>query len=321
MKTIYLLKSIALLAIAIGVSSCSQKELPESKSETTNEYVEVSLKCASTITDVEVSPLSRADSEEQNDLYLIKALEYHEADGQQLYLPHAYGLFQGKDNITPIRLKKDRTYILEATMVENGANVIYHEDFSGITGYYKPFMCLLENSFTYYDNAFTANDIYYGTADVYGEDGQEITYYYPAINRHFGVSDNFIAKEGINITIDMAPMMFGLKVVAENLTEGYIKVQQEGAPEIILHSGEESKTEYLSLYYLTDWYWGNYKEEGKDIKEYETVRVSWIDAQGQEHFIGEKDIYYQRNKIKTIRIFVSPNATQGNSNISTDYNI
>lgn len=315
MKKINFLKAVAaVFAISLGISSCSKEEIPTADADAADEYVEVSLQYTGEITDTGVSPLSRAGG--KNDLYFIKVLEYIEAE--DYYLQHAYGLFHSKDSIKSLKLKKDAKYMIEATVVEDGINVIYSETYDGTFLSYRPFWCVLNNSFTYYDNSFISNYIYYGIADMYGENGERVAYRTPPLKRHFGTSDIFTAQEGVSVAIDMASMTFGLKVVAENLTEGSVKVSMVGAPDIILNSGEESKTLNLSLYDLSTAYWGDYKEEGKEDYETGFVTVVWTDSQGVEHFIGERNIIYHRNKIKTIRVRLPQNKSLDAAEISTE---
>lgn len=67
MKTINFFKAVAaVFAFSLGISSCSKEEIPSAGTGAADEYVEVSLKCTGEITDMGVSPLSRAGSE--NDL-------------------------------------------------------------------------------------------------------------------------------------------------------------------------------------------------------------------------------------------------------------
>ena len=318
MKKINFFKAVAaVFAITLGISSCSKEEIPSADTDVVGEYVEVSLKCLGEITDIEVSPLSRAGN---SDLYFIKAFSCYEIDGQKQYVQYAYGFFDDLSN-AKIKLRKDEMYAFGATAVEDGKEVIYKEQIDGGVVYYRPFMCFITNGFVY-NNDFTEGYMYYGTADMYEENGEMVTYNIPPVKRHFGTAENFIAQEGTSVTIDMAPMTFGLKVVAENLTEGSVKVKTEGAPEIVLNSGEESKTLNLSVYYVSSAYWDDYKadyQEGQDKWwEGSVVTVTWTDSQGIEHNVGEREVKYHRNMIKTIRVRLPQNSVQGNAEISTE---
>lgn len=314
MKKINFLKAVAaVFAISLGISSCSKEEIPTADADAADEYVEVSLSCTGSISDIEVSPLSRAGS---NDLYYIQVFSYHEISGNSYSLQYAHGLFSKKDNIKSVRLRKDDRYYFMATVVEDGLDLIYHEEYDGITAYAAPFYSILNNTFEY-TNDFSGYYIYRGITDMFGSDGQMKTYEVAPVKRHFGMSEIITPTDGGTVTIDMAPMMFGIRVEAENFTEGKIVFQMYNGPEIVLESPEQSKTEYFALYDP----WGAYNDDYKaqnGFYEWRTVMVKWIDTLGQEHFIGERNIIYHRNKIKTIRVRLPQSKSLDAAEISTE---
>lgn len=318
MKTINFFKAVAaIFIIAQGIFACTREEIPSADADDSGEYVEIPLKCVGEITDVEVSPLSRAGG---NDLYYIKVSERYDIDTVKVYSQCAYGLFDNLDNAI-IRLRKDHIYSFEVTAVKDGKDVIYKTQIDDFVAYNRPFMSLVTNTFVYTSTS-SYYFMYFGEADVYGENGELVTYSMPPINRYFGILQDFVAGEGASISIDMVSMTFGLKVVAENLTEGSIKVSLAGAPDIILNSGEESKTVNLSLYYLYDNYLNDYMadyQEGQEKWwESSNLVVTWTDSQGTDHLIGERGIKYHRGMIKTIRVRLPQNGVQGNADISTE---
>ena len=314
MKTINFFRAVAaVFAFSLGISSCSKEEIPSAGTGAADEYVEVSLQCTGSISDIEVSPLSRAGS---NDLYYIQVLSYHEINGNTYYLQYAHGLFSKKDSIKSVRLRKDEKYYFLATVVEDGLDLIYHEEYDGITGYSAPFYSILNNTFEY-ANDFSIYYIYQGITDMFGSDGQMVTYEVAPVKRHFGMSGIITPTDGGTVAIDMAPMMFGIRVEAENFTEGKIVVQMYNGPEIVLESPEQSKTEYLSLYDPRGAYYDDYLARN-GFYEWRTVQVKWIDTLGQEHFIGQRDITYHRNKIKTIRVRLPQSNSLSDAEISTE---
>ena len=93
-----------------------------------------------------------------------------------------------------------------------------------------------------------------------------------------------------------------IKAVADNYAKNYVK-------------GEEA--EYFALYDP----WGAYNDDYKTqngFYEWRTVMVKWIDTLGQEHFIGERNIIYHRNKIKTIRVRLPQSKSLDAAEISTE---
>lgn len=136
-----------------------------------------------------------------------------------------------------------------------------------------------------------------GTADLY-VDGSASRYGQPAIARYFGVSDIFTPSANGTLSIYLKNMTFGMNIVANNFTEGKIRVSMEGAPDIIMDSDGQGKPVYLSMidmwnaFIMSDYYETYY------------VMVEWIDPQNNSYPIENKEVSFFCNTIKNITVNV-----------------
>lgn len=292
MKVKYYLQVFsAVILIFLGMSSCSKEEIPEPGSGNSDEYVELSLKCGGDITDMGVTPLSRASG---TDLYYIQAFIEHDIDGQKKYIQYAHGLFNDISNIS-IRLKKNENFFFRGTMIRNGAELIYNDN----SYYLYPFNALLSNSFVN-DALFDIDPITYGNAQVKSGDYGFIYYRNPPLERYYGETGLITAVENATVSMPLYSMSCRIRVVPDNLTKGSIIVSLDGAPTIVVYAGEEEKTQVLSLWDLLYCY----RNIDKGFIEKMPITVEWIDTEGTSHIIEQSDIQIYRNKIKNIYVHV-----------------
>lgn len=308
MKTKYFLKVLAsALIISLGMVSCDRETVIDRDVNSPQEYVEVTLECSGEIIDIGQSPLSRSGG---TDLYYLQVYTVVEYEGKEFYETYAHGLFSDPDNMK-VRLLKNDKYAIVATMVKDGANVIRHDD-NGY--YYLPFNCRLENTFVH-DNNFNVNDICFGAAEMVTEDNSSfLTYFFPSIDRYFGIVEGYVPSEGGTVGIDMEKMIFGLNVVTENFTEGSLMVDINGARGIVMDYPDVEAFRTYSLYYLYDTYY-DYVVNDAGANEWVEVTVWWTDGTGKRHNIGQCPVAIYRNKITTIKIRIDTTLSPVSSGI------
>lgn len=293
MKARYFFRTLAsALAIPLAISSCVDENLPSTAEDTSDEYVEVSLRCTGEITDQGETPLSRAGTD---DLYYVQFLTMNYYDGTYYYDPFAYGLFDNVDNLK-IKLDPKKTYRIEATMIEDAANVIYNMD--GVYG--LPFGCTLTNSFVY-DNSFYSGNTWMGTADIVDFAGKYFTYNNPSVNRYYGFLEGYSPVDNQNINIEMGKMIFGIEVKTENLTEGQIYVDIEGAESFTVGHEEKSAFRTFSLFNLYNAYYTGCVLD-KDVYEIKLVSIYLELTPNYLTTVAERPVAFYRNKKTTITV-------------------
>ena len=102
MKAInYIITIGTVMLTSFGLFSCADTDIPDCGTDSSDEYVEVSLKCTGDITDMGATPMSRADG---TDLYCFHVLVEDMINGEEDFLPYAHGLFNDISDVT-VKLK------------------------------------------------------------------------------------------------------------------------------------------------------------------------------------------------------------------------
>ena len=179
---------------------------------------------------------------------MTKALTKNDLTGVQIYyinergerIPHAWGLFDDVSNMS-VKLQKGRNYIVEATSVINGTNIISKLDGNG---YGNPFILTAPDGGGEYVSVnntlnVTSTSYLYGLAnsscDIIGE-GQGY-YEYSMADKFYG-QENITAQEGATIEVSMSRVSFGLQIIPKNLRGGALIVEAERMPNIVIDDGE-----------------------------------------------------------------------------------
>lgn len=298
MKT-FRLTGMAIMAILISVNftACSNED---SVPETPKECI-VSLSFKGDIINTVESPLTRAES---NDLYYIGVGIIQEDGG---YVSYAHGLF---DDVSAMKIKltSKQKYRFSAIIVKNGKEKIHHTN----QRYSAPFDCDLNNEFIYedksglYDFIFTLSD---------GEN-----YRIPNIDFYISMNNkDYTAVENGNVSIYMLRHSFGAKFIADNLTEGSLKIalscdsrysEQYKSPTISI---DYPNTTVEDIFYLDP---GTLTDEESDICADLKVSLVWVKGDGTETELGTPVITFKRNKLTTITVRVDKSTENG---ISFDY--
>lgn len=292
-----------MIAFAMLFVSCSN-ELQEEQS--TPKTYTVSLGVKGEILDVIQTPLTK--SGENNNLYGIQVYSTNTPDDNNSYSPYAYGLFDDISNIS-ITLLDGHYYRFVCTMVLNGKNILRHN----VGKYYYPF-CNFSDGATSVENRFKIttqtylSDLGGGTTFLIAN-----SYKRPNTDRYYGEISGFQPTTNSTINIEMKRTVFGIKFIAEGLTEGNLKIEMDYAPELYIDS-TEAKHEIEDIFTFYNVAMAFSKENySEDIK----TSIYWEKADGTEVPIAVNyTLTFTRKMMHTVRINLAGTSTKGESPIS-----
>lgn len=292
----------------LAITSCSKEDNQLSEPPRPKEYT-VSLAYSGEITKITESPLSRG--EENTDLYGIQVYSKPANDTSTPYTQYAYGLF---DNIAAMNIKLLDGYLYQfvATAIVDAKNKLRDG------GRWVPFY--LNNG----TQIQTINIFDYGSDK--GLDGLgygstfllDKIYYRPNVERYYGELSDYQPTENGTANIRMIRTVFGLKVVAKNLTEGTLSIKMEEAPEIKL---TYPQTEVSNIYTFSGKYDNGVKLAWMNPDTYsENVPIlfSWVKADGVVVPIESKTITFKRNIETTVEITLSESSISNGIGISKE---
>lgn len=288
----------ALLALimATNFASCSNNDdfiLDEPKEE---KYITVGLGCSGELLEVTNSPLGRST---EDDLYGIQVYTIVEEAGSS-YNNYAYGVFSSLENIT-IKLLEGQKYKFAVTILVNGVS--------------KGF-----NFYNNYDGGEVEAGSQFEYSETFGLDVTQLSYsmvdaelldFHYEFDRYYGEVE-YTANEEEQINIATKRTSYGVNFIAENLTEGTLKIEVKDRYTVEL---TEDKPSYESIYTYSNIYaaWlGNaiWNDESEDY-EYETYTsekkliLTWIKDDGSNLPMGTYNISFKRNVKNTIKIYVA----------------
>ena len=280
--------AIAALFMTVNFTSCNNEGItPEDQEE---KYIEVDLACTGEILDVTNSPLSKVD-ESHADKYDIEVFSLTPMThtmpegGVSTYYQetrYAYGEFYNSLDGVKIRLLEGLDYKFKV--------------YININAYYYPGASTTNREFTYTTNSYPQG------VSIENEG-------------YYGELDKFTPVEGESVRIETKRVSYGVKMVAEDLTEGTIDVlvsqSQYGSS---LYSIQLTPTSYVhekiySFYYtwqawkgleVKDDATGNFTYVNYSTKKY--LNVTWTKADGSVIPLGTFDVTFERNVKTTIRI-------------------
>ena len=299
MKTFRLIE-IALLAIVLCLTSCSDDENPETP--TPKEYT-VSFGWAGEIVDITESPLTRATT---NDLYGIQVYSSPSGAMSPNYTQYAYGLFDDTSLMT-IKLIEGYMYKFIITMVVDGKNKIAN----GNNDYCAPFVTI--NGNTKLNNSFT-----YSTSEyLYSLQSGSIenTHHIFCLNadRYCGEVADYIPIENGTVTVDMKRTVFGAKFIAENLTVGVLNIKMEGTSDLTITYPNTQNEDIFSFPDCSLAY-NNAEDYTTDF----TVSFSWTKDDGVVIPLGTHNITFKRNKLTTITIKIVENSVNNGIGVNLE---
>lgn len=297
-----------LIGILFSCGGAGEEELnpeePDINSEP-KEYI-VSLGMTGEIEISESPLLGRASS---NDLYGINvyysATPYSETSNTN-YKPYAQGLFD--NNNISIKLLEGYHYKFESTMVVDGKKRCpYYE-----TSY--PFGCKLLNQFIYGDDYMPG--LYHGHSAILLESGECRHFFVPNTDRYYGEISGYKPIEEGKVSINMKRVVFGVKFIAEGLTEGRLKICIKDAPELYIKYGETEVEDIFTFQNSNStstlgWTQDSYTE---------TIPVSiyWEKADGAIVPLVSQDVTFKRKTLTTITIKVKDSSVNNGVEISQE---
>lgn len=303
--------SIAFMSamLCFGLSACSSNDgVTEPENIPAKEYI-VSIGFKGEIT-ISEAPLSRATG---NDLYGIQVFSCPKNETADNYTAYAYGLFDDLSAMT-IKLIDGYKYKFVATMVVDGkANIYQHgKEKYGYPFYLYSTAATLNNKFEFSNIESFSGFIEYGQAEIKGLNNSRLYYGIPNLDRYYGEYIDYIPSENGNVSIDMLRTVFGLKVIANNLTEGTIKIAMTDAPEMtITHSVTEVEDIFTFCYVDKAYSNENYSESI-------STNFTWTKADGATIPLGTHNVTFKRNKqtIVTIEMDKAINDASSNQTLS-----
>jgi len=265
--------------------SCTEKEI---QTEEPVKTYTLSLQLGGEILDVTYSDLTKG--EDDKDLYGFQV--YSRVSGDTgYYSNYAYGLFDTLEGLT-ITLIDGYEYTFHATLIKDGKDRL-SQTYDGRFG--TPFGICVGTAFIY--STETLLSLNQGAVSLQGEGGYSYIRH-PNIDRYYGELSGFVPGESDIVTIEMKRMVFGLRVIANGMTEGKLKIQMQDAPvQVIVNPDTELEEVFslMSLYsaLITE----NYKESI-------TVSFTWVKDNEEEVLLASRPFDFYRKKWTTITVKV-----------------
>lgn len=311
MKTFKLI-GMALVAILLCSTSCSSDDVVTPEQQEPKEYT-VSLGLSGEILEITQSPLSRTE-EEKNDLYGIQIYSKSKT-GNADYVPFAYGLFDDVSDVS-VTLTDNNYYKFQVTMVVDGKNKLAKTSSTGSQslGYCEPFgtyyggsgsiVAICNNTLTLsteWSTAFTGLNKGISYLNETNDEGNNDTYHTPNTDRYYGEITNYSPSQNGTISIEMKRAVFGIKVKADGLNDGYLEVSVGGSPTMVLTSSSQEPTEIYTFQDLSAMFANptDYTESLQLIinwHKYSTDDVVTI-TEGMVNFVRLKQSYIKVNLI------------------------
>ena len=212
-------------------------------------------------------------------------------------------LLDGKEYRFQADLIKDGKERLFYSDIFNGYNSLFYR--AGNQGGETP----VGTEFIYAaDQYFMRNQ--WVSGEIYLNDG--VSYLYPDLDRYYGELDGFVPGNSDAVTIEIKRMVFGLDVIAVDMTEGKLIVRLAGAPlkEIVYPEAElEEVFSFPNVYNV--WRTENYKETI-------TVSFTWVKDNEEETLLASGEFDFYRNKKTTITVQVQSQDPQSPVSVSLD---
>lgn len=309
-----------------------------SKETTTNNDVEPPTENAEAYTvsfafqgDITVSerPLSKA--EVAKDLYGINV--YYKKDGEDIYEPYGYGLFDNLESMT-ISLLTGYKYKFVCTMVVEGTPKIsgkqqwnsqtqtyYKTNYSAPFTYnyhgsnYNSYNTVLNNKFIIGDN-----NLFNGIAEGYSnfvtsisENGKEnsTSSSSPPIDRYYGETTDYIPQKNGSVTIDLKRTVFGAKFIVEGLVDGELNIY--GFSNSINLTKEALSNEAIYTFYDVKSAW-----QKSDYSQTFTINLTWNRSNGVSQKLDDQQVTFKRNVMTEIKINLNGTANDSGIGINKD---
>ena len=242
---------------------------------------------------IKESPLSRGDENTAKDWYAIQVYQQDSTKvitdtvANKFYwlrttTPYAYGLFDDVSNLE-LDLVEGKTYKIEAVMIKEASDSVDN------------IYCLGGGFLSEPTNSFKVTLNVYFSSDDFASDGfnrlvykKDTGYYRPYLEEFYGCTTGYTPKEGSSASISMKRCSFGVKLKANDFTEGTITAKIQYSPNITMTPEQTEVQKIISFKYLD-------REQ-----EIILVTIYWTKPDGTEVLLGSKNITFKRNTLTTI---------------------
>ena len=282
--------------------SCSTDEIPEQPANEPKVY-EVSLGLAGEITSITESPITKAAP---NDLYGIQVYSAPiENTGTDIYSNYAYGIY---DNLSSAKIKllEGYKYKFECTMVVDGKKRIF--GYNPMT-YSYPFNITnvgnaeVKNTFTY-SVLNSIDNVNRGWTYLIKADNSSNFFGRPNTDRYVGSTSGFVPTGSNSVSIFMKRAIFGVRFIADGLTNGKLKIEIDKTPGMELTSDNLQKEDIFTFYNLYDIHSNDTYSE--DVQ----VAINWQQNDSTAVPLASQLIKFKRNTRTTIKVKVADLADQ-----------
>ena len=295
-------------ALAMVMFVGCNNEIENAEEPMQGEEVTVKIGFDGEVLDITEGPLETKAS--GNDLYGVQVycLSPNIAD----YEYYAYGLFDDPSKME-INLLTGYKYRFEATMIENGKDVIhssYNYDLKE-NSYMDPFCHPLKNLFIY------SNNKYIPARNSYSAVNTDDTYLFlnrPNIIRYYGVLNDYkpVLSLNDNINIYLYKVFFGAKFFFNNFDEGNITIKIPEAPVMTVTYPNNTVED---IFTFGNFY--NFGEESIVMEEILNVFINWTRNDGVTIPVYNGPIKFTRNK----QTIVTVNLDQESESLGTKVEI
>jgi hypothetical protein len=300
-KSLYLLACLFL----VGTLSCtSDEDTPENVTPTAEKEYTVSLGFSGEITDISEFPLTKASG---NDLYGIQVYSY--TTDSTKCTNYAYGFFDDVSKMT-VKLLDGYKYIFRCTMLKDGKNSLYSYE----NQYADPFYirekgnALLNNTFVYSSDYYMGNLNESFASIVSLNEGR----WRPFIDRYYGELCNFTPAENKTANIYMKRESFGVKFIAEGLTEGSLIIDMDLSPEIVIAYPATEVQHIMTMFnHNNNWL-------SDDAVDVVTTSIYWLKADSAKIPIASQDITFKPNKLTVITVKVADTSIASSLSLTTE---
>lgn len=293
----------------VAVCSCNKDRLGRldpSDTPSPKEYI-ISIGCGGEITDVSVTDLTKAD--ESDDLYAIQVFS-SPAGGTGSKAAYAHGLFTTLQGLS-IKLAEGYKYSFIVTLIKEGKTRLKHPG----EKYYSPLGLKKVSSYPsispefIYESGDQYSDLGRGAAQITGMDGVP---HYPNLDRYYGEYSDYVPTEGGKVTVDLKRTVFGLKVIADGLTEGSLSILMKDAPELVI-TAPATEIEDIFSFYNVKSAWAT-----EDYKENVSISFNWTKPDGVVVPLVTQSFDFYRNKKTTITVKVEENGIDTGLGVNAD---
>lgn len=295
-------KLIILLIFIQYFFSCSKDGQIENEENIKEKIITLPISVYGEITDITTSPLKAISTDD------ICAIQVYTLKSDNTVEPYSYGVF---DNITglTIDLVEGKEYQFFCSINKQVKNKAYfftewdaYSSFNEVT-FNKGKPSSINNKFIYTKET----TINFNTPLIRMVDGEN--YEYPNIENFFGFVYRYEAIENGSVNFEMIRTSFGIKIVAENFTEGKLQFKFKNDPTF---SFNYPTLEFQGIFKFTGSELGVISNEtyGQDI----SVSIDWIKNDGTlVSQVSAEPIKFYTNKLTTIKLKVSDITSESKS--------